>query len=918
MHRPPFSHICCSVLFACSLSFGVKAQEPQNIEFSQWQVTGNVSEDSSTLRQNGGSPVRLEPGTKATLSFDKEASGEVIFWTYDDGTISQSGKKRHTGPQWGLVDDSGNELLLAIRYAPYLHAEGSYVITEKNKPSKILYVGPRVPNTWQKWTLRFDPENGGQLLMNDKPADNRWNWNESSFPAFSGLVLYGDTPGGEKAQEFLVEVAASTGEPMQVKPVIPKIVPDTDPAAEGNVPTFQKDLLNEHPRVLFTKKDLPRIKAFYESSAGQTWREMLDKYAAASSSPTAEMNSKFLHDATEGQRQGFWKIPTLALHYLLTGNQQSLQKTIEYLEYIEKLPHWEEKPELDSGMSSANMLIGTSLAFDWVYDELDPEFREKMRQKLWLQARAQYYGGHLNLNKSTAYWQADPQNNHRWHRNAGLTLAVLATYTGQAEQNWLLSKTVEELEFIAKWLPEDGTSHEGPGYLIFGGNHLVLAFDAADHCLDTKLLEIPFFKNVSYFRLLALTSGMNTSLPFGDDDLSSLGSYANFFLLIAEKNKQVDVGEMLRRVLKGKPKFMEFSWFSLIWDRENFAQGDETPFPTIGYFPDMGVAYLHDKWGDDGISAMFKCSPLGGYKLNEYRAKPDGSFRYVNVAHDDPDANSFIIANGSQRLAETDGYSKAKQSSSLNTVLINGTGQVPAGRQEGSGWTQPAANKDMTDMGKITGWLHDGVVTAIEGEAAGSYLAYSDKKTGASRPAIDRYRRSFFWVKDQYILILDDVRAPSAVDITWLLQGPTLKTAENGHFTLSGDGKSLPVQLLSDKKMDWKVETSTADNRGKNLGLQQLQATVSETNEARFISLYNSWNQPDLSVSFKENGANEMLVTVNSADFTDEWTWKTAGDGGSPSPISVKRVKGTSLEGFPMDFTKSTQPSVDGLAVIIP
>jgi hypothetical protein len=84
-----------------------------------------------------------------------------------------------------------------------------------------------------------------------------------------------------------------------------------------------------------------------------------------------------------------------------------------------------------------------------------------------------YYGGHLMRNPGPHYWQQDPQNNHRWHRNAGLLLAVLAAYRGEVD-DWLLTHAAKEVQFVVNWLPDDGSTHESPTYLVFGGSHLLL------------------------------------------------------------------------------------------------------------------------------------------------------------------------------------------------------------------------------------------------------------------------------------------------------------------------------------------------------------------------------------------------------------------------------------------------------------
>ena len=62
-----------------------------------------------------------------------------------------------------------------------------------------------------------------------------------------------------------------------------------------------------------------------------------------------------------------------------------------------------------------------------------------------------------------------------------------------------------------------------------------------------------------------------------------------------------------------------------------------------------------------------------------------GTLPYVNVAHDHPDANSFIIFGDGDYMAETDRYplKPGKLSTGHNTILINGLGQAVQGRSEG-------------------------------------------------------------------------------------------------------------------------------------------------------------------------------------------------------------------------------------------
>ncbi|MCX7916750.1 MAG: heparinase II/III-family protein [bacterium] len=130
---------------------------------------------------------------------------------------------------------------------------------------------------------------------------------------------------------------------------------------------------------------------------------------------------------------------------------------------------------------------------------------------------------------------------------------------------------------------------------------------------------------------------------------------------------------------------------------------------------------------------MFKCGPLGGYSLNKFRN--ENNFKYVNVAHDDLDANSFIIYTKGKFVATTDGYSRSKKSANHNTILVDGKGQIPPGRREGDVWTQPATGQtDMTQLAYITKFKDMGDVVISEGEVGRFYQN------------LRKFRRSFIWV----------------------------------------------------------------------------------------------------------------------------------------------------------------------------
>jgi Heparinase II/III-like protein len=322
---------------------------------------------------------------------------------------------------------------------------------------------------------------------------------------------------------------------------------------------------------------------------------------------------------------------------------------------------------------------------------------------------------------------------------------------------------------------------------------------------------------------------------------------------------------------QAKPSAFSYGWFSLIWFDPNLSGGSLANVPKRAFFSDLGLGCFRDSWEKDGVGLMFKCGPYGGQALNAYRN--GNHFHYINVAHDDPDANMYVIYAKGRFLVDDDRYAAIKLTSSHNTILVDGHGQIG----EGSRFTQPVPG-DMTGMARITAHQLEGPIGAIEGEAAHAY-------TG-----LRRFRRTVLWVENSYILILDDIEADRDRDLTWMVQGKQLRIiSDTGSIVRVGseiDGCDLTV--ASDGDDHAAILPSTADNHGKSLGFQQLQIKV-RSDRWRVAALYDVWDQhPQLVLSDNVAG-NAAQVKVDLRGSSDIWTWTPPAGDSSPSHLECMR-----------------------------
>lgn len=714
------------------------------------------------------------------------------------------------------------------------------------------------------------------------------------------------------------------------------MVPEKDPAANGEPVKLRAGLEEKHPRLFLTAERLPELRAYYNSEDAAIFRQQFLGDLKNCAPP------RCIPPSTRGWVNGIdgidrYTLPTVALHYLLTGDKTSLARAKEYLQCLAGTANWskggepfvENTPEayakvletmkripphaefFDSTRIAVNcdphaayMLAVAAIAWDWLYNDLDPGFREQFRQILWQHARALDYGGFQDGNLGRRYWLAYLSYNHRSSMNLGLTLATVAAAEGKPEEQWLLQNEQKELQFLEGCLSPDGSRRLGT---VFGDQFYAevgMSFQVSDECLGTHYLDSPFFHNTSTYLLQDTAPGLREALYFGEANDKGPLIEQPFNLKIASHFKQADQMDGLRQSFKKNPQLPEsitYAWLSLLSDDPNLPSGQYSRLPTTGFYPDVGISIMRDSWQDSAVAAMFKCGPPGGYQYSSFwhSASLDAKGPLQqNYGHDNPDANMFSIFGDGDYLAETQRGGN-KLTTSFNTILVNKIGQAQPWRHDGAEWVKWANDDkdDVTRMGVITAYKDAGDVVVSEGEASGSYGAYDDAKTKKSRPALERFRRDFIWVKGGYILVLDDVRAPEPVEITWMMQGAKLEpmAGTQNKYRLSKNNAHCDFQLLADTDFKTAIGVSTTNLvwfANKPANWQQLQASA-ETKAMRFVSIYDPWHHQDLKLSFTPSGPDKATITVSGSGIADTWQWESA-----KGTFEAATLHGTRKQGF--------------------
>jgi len=694
-------------------------------------------------------------------------------------------------------------------------------------------------------------------------------------------------------------------------------IPASDPAAT-NPPKLLDAVKGQHPRLLFTAGDIEALKARIPTDPilQKTYEDLSARAKKFKLRP--DIADKLTTDDTTALATGNGQFPELAYAYALDRDPAVLQSIIEILEMMLKEEHWARVRELDSSMGAACNMMMVAVLYDAVYNDLDPALRTQLAQKMLTHARRLFYLGHKQLGVGTIkYWQQDPQPNHRWYRARGLASCLLAIADEKGlETDYLLEELKKEMDFLTKWYPEDGDCHEGSGYQVFGFRSLLETAQMMDRNLGTEYLKHPGFQNAWKQQVYYWLPGAGKTLSFGDAQNTSIRYMYDCppFLvgpsLSRDKNAQAALLAMFRQESKGKDGQTTYPWSLLAFYDPTVGEGDITALPPHHLFADLGAASVRDNWDKEAVVLAFKCGPYGGYRLNEYRhAVPDGEGNphYVNLAHDDPDANSIAMSIAGEFLFHPGLYSTKKMTETISTITVDGKGQV----MEGDSYTQPLPKYDMRKLSYLTGWkTGEKGRLIVEGEAGNAYRYYGpppepeDSASAAKNPGaapepkkpsslseslLKKFRRTIVWMPGEYILVLDDIIGSGPRKIMWrgTVKKAQFTNPDEGFCQITTEsGKQVNMQMLANKPIQAAIDHCFLAGRWGNELIQQIQFPI-ETDAVKYACLLDPWNRK-ASMTFTENG-DTATITVKGEGFDDTWNWKPSKDETTPSSLEGKR-----------------------------
>src|SRR5271157_2773765 len=245
----------------------------------------------------------------------------------------------------------------------------------------------------------------------------------------------------------------------------------------------------------------------------------------------------------------------------------------------------------------------------------------------------------------------------------------------------------------------------------------------------------PHFSNDYLYRLYMNTPGWSNMFNIGDAD-EGPPSNAEAWLPGIGRTQDALADSVLRRLMKEQSGgFYQQTMWGMLWYPDSLQPQSYSTLPLYRFWPDLEMFSIRASWADTATAFVFKCGPPGGNHMQQLR-----NGNYVNVAHDHPDQNHFLLFSGGRMLAQDDGYpTDNKLTRSHNTIVIDTLGQT----NEGGEWYQPF---DYSLCGHLADVMLSGSSACAAGDATKLYVNAS------------KFVRHIAFVEGGYVISIDDLK----------------------------------------------------------------------------------------------------------------------------------------------------------------
>ncbi len=600
--------------------------------------------------------------------------------------------------------------------------------------------------------------------------------------------------------------------------------------------TFQlrSALVGAHPRLYFTSADTADIRQ--RATGSQKW--YYDK-AKADFGHYLGQRTPDNPGTWKDYLFGFWGQFSMCMFYVVEKDTAYANCARSWALFYANRSDW-----LRDDLIPMDITSGMALTYDILYDHLSPADRTTLRTAL--KRSLDTMMTHVFVGD---YYTQDFQNNHMHNRVHGIAHAAFAilgddpSVDVQTEADLALGCFAQ----IVAWAPDDGSAHEGPGYWDYGYHWLTRTAELIAHTTGSDpTAGVAHFDSDHLFRLYMTAPGWASTFGIGDAN-EGAPSNAEAWIPSIARTQDAAADSVIRRLrIEQRGGFYQQSMWGVLWSDPSLTPESYSSLPLYRFWPDLEMFSIRSSWSDTATAFVFKCGPPGGNKMQQLRGSG-----WVNVAHDHPDQNHFMLASGGRMLAQDDGYPRdRKLTRSHNTIVVDTLGQT----REGSAWYQPF---DYSLCGHLDDVLLSGSSALAAGNASNLY-------TNA-----DRFVRNVAFVEGGYVVLIDELvgAGTGSHEFDWRLhKNGTWRTGAAGEFFVDDSaGMGLQIRFLEPAPA-----ALTGTFLPAELTAQPCLSAKTTGNTARFTSVLVPQHngQPSLT-STMLSATGGVAVEVQGTGFTD-------------------------------------------------
>lgn len=466
------------------------------------------------------------------------------------------------------------------------------------------------------------------------------------------------------------------------------------------------------------------------------------------------------------------RVMSLSFAYRLTGEKSYLARAEREMVAAANFEDWNPSHFLDV----AEMTTALAIGYDWLYNDLDADARDTIRQAIIDKGlRTSLEGG----------WWVTTDNNWNQVCHGGLTLGALAVLEDEPDlAKQIIARGLKNLPRAMHEYEPDGVYPEGPSYWKYGTTYNVILIDALESVLGTDfgLADRAGFMRSADFYMQA--SGP-TGLFFNFSDCGTRGGVAPAMYWFAERRQDPSLLWRERQELAAFVRDEPGTGASLgrtfpmllIWSGK---QGEPT---------DPGA--LH--WKGDGRTPI--ALHRSGWGIDDTYLGIKGGSPSTNHAH--MDTGSFVLDMNGVRWAVDLG------SQSYNSLESKGIG-IWGKKQDSERWT----------VFRLNNFSHNTLVVddqlqRVDGHAPITHFSDSPSNpfsivdmTPVYEGQLKQAHRGFR-LQSKAVLVQDELQSTDHdTTVRWgMATRAHVELHKDGSATLSDSDKTLTLRVLAPKNV---------------------------------------------------------------------------------------------------------------------